>query len=382
MTGSLQIKNGKYYIVLNRYENGKRKPKWIPTGLTEKGNKRRAEQMLRAAIAEEEQRRPGVKNGDMLFAEYILHWLSLSAQRVDEVTIQGYTILTKRHILPHFENSGVKLAEVNRQMLQEFLDEKGRSGRLDGKGGLSPKSIRELKNILNQTLNEALRDELIPANPCALLRLPPRTHATANFYTAEQLNALLAAVRQDPLYPLIRTAVVFGLRRSELLGLKWDCIDFENEVLTVKHTVVKVSKTVEKDKTKNKSSYRSFPIPPDMQRLFAALQNQQRENSRLFGKSYVQTDYVFCWEDGKPFSPDYVSHRFKNLLEKHGLPHIRFHELRHSCASLLINNGFSLKDVQEWMGHSDISTTADIYGHLETQRKLTMASKVSGCINQ
>lgn len=382
MTGSLQIKNGKYYIVLNRYENGKRKPKWIPTGLAEKGNKRRAEQMLRAAIAEEEQQRPGVKNSDMLFAEYILRWLSLSAQRVDEITIQGYTILTKRHILPHFEKSGVRLGEVNRQMLQEFLDEKGRNGRLDGKGGLSPKSIRELKNILNQTLNEALRDELIPSNPCALLRLPPRTQATANFYTVEQLNALLAAVREDPLYPLIRTAVVFGLRRSELLGLKWDCIDFENDVLTVKHTVVKVSKTVEKDKTKNKSSYRSFPIPPDMQRLFVALQNQQRENSHLFGRSYVQTDYVFCWDDGRPFSPDYVSHRFKDLLEKNGLPHIRFHELRHSCASLLINNGFSLKDVQEWMGHSDISTTADIYGHLETQRKLTMADRVSGCINQ
>jgi len=382
MTGSLQVKNGKYYIVLNRYENGKRKPKWIPTGLAEKGNKRRAEQMLRAAIAEEEQQRPGAKNSDMLFAEYILHWLSLSAQRVDEITIQGYTILTKRHILPYFEKNGVKLGEVNRQMLQEFLDEKGRSGRLDGKGGLSPKSIRELKNILNQTLNEALRDELIPSNPCALLRLPPRTHAKANFYTAEQLNALLAAVKEDPLYPLIRTAIVFGLRRSELLGLKWDCIDFENDILTVKHTVVKVSKTVEKDKTKNKSSYRSFPIPPDMRVLFAALQNRQRENSRLFGRSYIKTDYVFCWDDGRPFSPDYVSHRFKDLLEKHGLPHIRFHELRHSCASLLINNGFSLKDVQEWMGHSDISTTADIYGHLETQRKLTMADRVSGCINQ
>lgn len=380
MTGSLQVKNAKYYMVLNYYENGKRKPKWISTGLPEKGNKRKAEQMLRDTIAEAEKCLTATQPSNILFADYIRHWLTLSKSRVDEVTYQGYSFLTNRHILSYFDPLGTRLIDVNRQMLQAFLDEKSLTGRLDGNGGLSPKSIRELKNILNQTLTEALRDELISINPCELLRLPPRQQTPANFYTADQLNTLLAAAKTEPLYPLIRTAIVYGLRRSELLGLKWDSLDLENNTLTIKHTVVKVSKKVEKDKAKTKSSYRSFPLSPEMRELFLALQKDQRENSRLLGNAYVKTDYIFCWDDGRPFDPDYVSHRFKRLLEKNDLPHIRFHELRHSCASLLINNGFGLKDVQEWMGHSDISTTANIYGHLETQRKVNMASKVSDCI--
>lgn len=385
MTGSLQIKNGKYYLVLNCYdESGKRKPKWISTGLPEKGNKRKAQQLLHEAImaAEQQERKSQEKSEDVLLVEYIQHWLDSVEQRVDEVTHQGYALLTKRHVLPYFEPLGVRLCDVNRQLIQTFLDDKRRNGRLDGKGGLSPKSVRELKNILNQTLNEAVRDELITSNPCSLVRLPPREHKQANFYTAEQLNTLLAVAKDEPLYPVIRVAIIYGLRRSELLGLKWDSIDFENGVLTVKHTVVKVSKKVEKDKTKTKSSYRSFPLLPEMRELFLALQKNQRENSRLLGKSYVKTDYVFCWDDGRPFDPDYVSHRFKKILEENDLPPLKFHELRHSCASLLINNGYGLKDVQEYMGHSDISTTADIYGHLETKRKLAMTDKLSGCIQQ
>ena len=289
-------------------------------------------------------------------------------------------MITMRHVLPWFEGKSLLLSEVNRKVLQEFLDEKALCGRLDGKGGLSPKSIRELKNILNQTLNEAVREELLHANPCTLLRLPPKEPSCAKFYTLDQLNALLNAIREEPLYPVIRTAVVYGLRRSELLGLKWDSIDFENEMLTIRHTVVKVYTTVAKDKTKTKSSYRSFPLLPEMRDLFLTLRDEQERNRRLLGRGYVKTDYVFCWPDGRPFTSDYVSHRFGKLLKKYGLPPIRLHDLRHSCASFLINRGFDLKAVQEWMGHADIGTTANIYGHLEIQRKQAMAAKMSDCI--
>ena len=380
MTGSLQIKNGKYYMVLNSTKNGKRKQRWIATGLPEKGNKRRAEQMLREKLSEEEHKAPNGEAANIWFTEYIQYWLTISQQRVDEVTFQNYQMITKRHVLPWFEGKRLLLSEVNRKVLQEFLDEKALCGRLDGKGGLSPKSIRELKNILNQTLNEAVREELLHANPCTLLRLPPKEPSCAKFYTLDQLNALLNAIREEPLYPVIRTAVVYGLRRSELLGLKWDSIDFENEMLTIRHTVVKVYTTVAKDKTKTKSSYRSFPLLPEMRDLFLTLRDEQERNRRLLGRGYVKTDYVFCWPDGRPFTSDYVSHRFGKLLKKYGLPPIRLHDLRHSCASFLINRGFDLKAVQEWMGHADIGTTANIYGHLEIQRKQVMAAKMSDCI--
>lgn len=274
------------------------------------------------------------------------------------------------------------LSDVSRRQIQTFLDEKATNGRLDGKGGLSAKSVRELKNLLHQTFDQAIRDELIEVNPCSLLILPPKETPTAKFYSPKQLNELLAAIHDEPLYPMIRTAIVYGLRRSELLGLKWDSIDFEGDTLTISHTVVKVTTIVEKDKTKNKSSHRSFPLLPEMREMFLALRREQEKCRKEFGRAYVKTDYVFCWPDGHPFSPDYVSRKFSRLLKAHGFEHIRFHELRHSCASLLINQGYSLKDVQEWMGHADIAVTANIYGHLEIQRKLDMAAKMSRCIDQ
>ena len=114
--------------------------------------------------------------------------------------------------------------------------------------------------------------------------------------------------------------------------------------------------------------------------IFLAAKAQEEENRRLFGKGYQRNDYVFKWPDGRPFEPDYVTHHFAKVLARNGLPHIRFHELRHSCASLLLNNGCNLKDVQEWLGHSDIQTTANIYGHLDTARKQGIADRLTSCL--
>lgn len=176
---------------------------------------------------------------------------------------------------------------------------------------------------------------------------------------------------------MIKLTAVYGLRRSEVLGLKWDSIDFNADTLTIKHTVSKVTEVVEKDKTKNATSRRSFPLMPDIKQMLLQLKEQEKHNRKVFGKSYADNDYVLKWDDGRPFSPDYVTHRFAALLKKNDLPHIRFHELRHSCASFLINMGFTLKDVQEWLGHSDIKMTANIYSHLDVNRKKNMADMLA-----
>jgi len=377
MTGSLQVKNNTYYMVINTYDkDGKRKLKWISTGLPTKGNKKRAEQILREKLREYELKENLVYS-DMLFSDAIRQWLKASAVRVDKVTLQGYECLANSQILPYFDDQQIKLIDVNRRVLQMYIDEKYQNGRKDGKGGLSPRSLRLHKNILYQTLKDAVRDELIPNNPCELVVLPQMQRYEATFYNAEQLNTLIAAIKDEPLYPLIKLTVVYGLRRSEVLGLKWDSVDFENGTLTIKHTVTKVLKTVEKDKTKNASSHRSFPLVSEVRTLLQDLKAQETENRKLFGGEYVDNDYILKWDDGRPFSPDYVTHRFSDFLKENDLPHIRFHELRHSCASYLINMGFTLKDVQEWLGHSDIKMTANIYSHLDVSRKKSMADALS-----
>lgn len=376
MTGCLQVKNGKFYVVLSVYEEGKRKRKWLSTGLPERGNKRRAEQMLREKLREYELR-GGETHTDVTLSDYIRHWLTLAKKRVDEVTFQGYEVLAKSQLLPYFDRSGVLLQDVTLKVLQAYIDEKAARGRIDGKGGLSPRSLRLHKNILNQTIDEAVKMGLLKSNPCIYLELPKTERYPAKFYSAQQLNELLEAIRDEPLYPLIKTTALYGLRRSEVLGLKWDSVDFENNTLTIRHTVSKVTKAVEKDKTKNASSHRTFPLLPEVRTLLLAERAAENENRRLFGEEYHENEYIFKWDDGRPYSPDYVTDKFSDLLKKYGFPHIRFHELRHSCASLLINSGFNLKDVQEWMGHSDIKMTANIYGHLDNARKQGMAEALS-----
>lgn len=367
-------------MVLNSTENGKRKQKWISTGLPVKGNKRKAEQMLREKLLEEETASPTI-HSDMLLSACVRKWLSNVKRRVDDVTYQSYDLIAKKHVLPYFDANGLKLCDCDVKALQAYFDEKYANGRLDGKGGLSAASLRQLKNILYQALTDAVKEGMIASNPCQFVELPRKEHFEASFYSAEQLQTLFKALDGDPLLPLIRITALYGLRRSELLGLKWDSIDFENDLVRICHTVSKVTKAVEKDKTKSKSSRRSFPLTEEARQIFLRAKTDEAENQRLFGKAYQKNDYVFKWSDGHPYSPDYISERFSNLLKKHGLPHIRFHELRHSCASLLLNNGCNLKDVQEWMGHSDIQMTANIYGHLDNTRKQGLAEKLTGCLH-
>ncbi len=377
MTGSLQVKNNIYYIVINTYDkDGKRKPKWISSGLEVKGNKKRAEQMLRETLREYEAKE-NLVYCDMLFSDAIRQWLKDSAVRMDSVTLQGNEHLAKAQLLPYFDKLQIKLVDVNRRVLQAYFDEKSKSGRIDGKGGLSPQSVRLHKNILFQTLKAAVRDGFIPNNPCEQVTLPKMQRYESKFYSLEQLNTLLDAIKDEPLYPLIKLTSVYGLRRSEVLGLKWDSVDFENGTLTIKHTVTQVFYVVEKDKTKNAASHRSFPLMPEIRKMLLDLKEQDKANRKLFGREYTVNDYILKWDDGRPFTPDYVTHRFRELLDKYDLPHIRFHELRHSCASFLINMGFSLKDVQEWLGHSDIRMTANIYSHIDVSRKKSMADMLS-----
>ena len=373
MTGSLTVKNGKYYAVLNVYENGKRKKKWICSGFPEKGNKRKAEAFLREKLAEYE-RMEGIVQTDTSFSDYVRVWLDHIARTVDEVTLQGYKSLADTHILPYFDDAGTKLTKLDHKTIQQYMDMKFTSGRRDGKGGLSPRSLRLHKNIIAQTLDLAVRNKLIQSNPCQFVVLPQCERFESQFYTETQLKALFSALKDDPILPMVRITAWYGLRRSELLGLQWDSIDLEAGTMTIRHTVSKVTEVVAKDKTKNASSRRTSPLTPEAVEIFAKAKEQEERNRAAFGREYQENPYVFKWPDGHPYSPDYISHHFAKVLKRHGLPHIRFHELRHSCASMLINMGFTLKDVQEWLGHSDIKMTANVYSHLDNARKNTIAA--------
>ena len=382
MTGSLQIKRGKYYAVLNLTDrDGHRRQKWVYTGYEVKNNQRKAEAALRDIIHEYEKINL-VYEPDILLSDFLNQWLVEVKPFIDEVTWDGYKIIVDSHVRPYFEEHKVKLVDADLDCIQRYFDYKATHGRKDGRGGLAPKTLRLHKNVLQLAFKEAMRHRLISTNPCELVRLPKLERREYEWYNSDEIITMLDALKGEPLYPLIKTTVMYGLRRSEVLGLQWQSVDFNVDSILIRHTVSVGTKVVEKDKTKNNSSYRAFPLFPEIRELLLRLKDEENKNREFFGNAYIENDYIFKRPNGDTYDPSYITHRFGELLKKYDLPHIRFHDLRHSCASLLLSKGCTLKDVQDWMGHADMKMTCNIYGHLDLTRKKVTSEAIRESLAQ
>ena len=225
-----------------------------------------------------------------------------------------------------------------------------------------------------------MRVDLIPTNPVDKVDRPKKNSFTPGFYDSEEINKLFDLVKDTELELPVKLAAFYGLRRSECIGLRWSAIDFNKNTLSVNHTVTTVEidgkdVNLASDTAKTKSSLRTLPLVPAFRDLLIRKQAEQKEYRRVCGKAYCTDylDYVCVNQLGVRTSPSYLTTAFPAFLKRHGMRVIRFHDLRHSCASVLLANGVPMKQIQEWMGHSDFSTTANIYAHLDYQSKLSSA---------
>lgn len=381
VTGSLQIKKNTYYAVLNLVdEGGRRRQKWISTGYSVNGhNKRAAAKTLDTLIAEyDDLPKPVAVSKDMPFTEYAEKWLDTAACIYDPITYQGYRHTTEKHIIPYFKKTNLKLREIDADTVQAFAAYLSKKGNLKTGGGLSNKSVRNYLTVLSQIFNDAVGKKKIAENPVHGVKRPKKQKYNPSFYAAEQMRLMLSAIEGEPLAPMIRITALYGLRRSELLGLKWSSIDFENKEVTIQSVVSRFSTIVEKDDTKTEDSRRTYPMTPAIERIFRDAKEREERNREMFGDSYIENDYVFKWDDGRPYTPDYVTRAFKKLLKRHDMPVIRLHDLRHSCATILLESGHNLKDVKDWLGHADIQTTGNIYGHLTKSHLRTVGNDICG----
>ena len=275
-------------------------------------------------------------------------------------------------IVPYFEKTDITLSGLAAKDIQLFYASELKT--------VSPNTVIHEHANIHRALKYALKMDLINYNPADKVDRPKKQKYIAEHYSLEELAALFEATKNHYLGLLFQVTAFYGLRRSEVLGLKWDAIDFENKTITIKHILTCVQldgkrEIVKEDRAKTKSSLRSLPLVPRFETAFKELREQQEENRRVCGNCYCTEylDYVFVNGLGKIYLPDKVSEVFRNILEENGFRKIRFHDLRHSCASLLLANGVSLKEIQEWLGHSDIATTADIYSHLDFKSKISSA---------
>ena len=374
VAGHLTLKNGRYYAVLNyRNAGGQRKTKWIALGLPEKGNKRKAEAELARLRAEfEPPKEVGDLSSDMLFADYLLEWLEIAKGRLAVATYSSYAAMIKKPVGPYFRQRNLTLRELEARHLQMFYSEMLRK--------VKPNTVIHYHAIIHSALKYAMKTDMVPQNVAMKVDRPRKNSFQPTFLDAEQMQKLFEIVKGTRLELPVLVAAFYGLRRGEVLGLKWDAIDFNRGTLTIKRTVTEATidgtmKIIEQDSAKTKSSLRTLPLVGSFRDYFQKVKEAQELNKKVCGNcyNYDYDGYVFVNELEERMRPDYLTEYFPKYIAKHGVPKMRFHDLRHSCASLLLANGVPLKQIQEWLGHSDFSTTANIYAHLDYRSKISSA---------
>ena len=298
----------------------------------------------------------------------------------DELAPNVYqSYLTVWKIMNKFFGDKLKLKDVTFHHILDFYDY------LKNERRNKNVTVKHHAIILSPALRQAYRDDLIPKNPYEFMPKIHKEKSPKNYYNKEELEQLFTYTDLTNIGLIVRVASYYGFRRSELIGLKWDAIDLLNKTITIKHKVLCVDNVLYcMDKLKTTASNRTLPLLPETEKLLLERKEQIEHNKKLYGKSYNKKylDYIFVNDIGDLINPDRVSQTFATILKKNHLKHIRFHDLRHSCASLLVANGVPMKNIQEWLGHSNFNTTADIYSHLDFSSKVQSANVISNALTK
>lgn len=302
--------------------------------------------------------------------DYIADYVERSEARVQKTTYDNYISMLNHHIYPYFKNKGLKLKQVKPKDLEKYYSCKK-------KDGMNPNTILKHHQLIRAALNDAVKNDLINKNPAVSAKRPETVKGENGFYTAKELKRLLKEVRGNVLETPVMLAAFLGLRRSEVIGLKWSSIDFDNHTVKICNKVTQSGKggDYESDRLKTNSSVATMPIPDTLYTYLLELREKQRDMLRETDK-YV--DYLCVNETGVRLHPDFVTDKFAKFLVQNGLRRIRFHDLRHSCISMLVNSNFSMKNIQRYARHASFEQTANTYSHLYPGAE----SKMSECISK
>ena len=270
-------------------------------------------------------------------------------------TYQGYI---KNHIKPRIGNIPLtKLATLDLQVMYQELLTKGRVDRIESQHqpkGLSAKTVRNLNQIISSAMKLAIQQKLISSNSADGCALPKIEHKEMKTLSSDQLAAFLNEAKRSGTFELYYIDLATGLRRGELLGLKWQDIDLDNGVIHVRRQVGRINGKVQEAPLKTKNAYRNISIGAD---AVSILREKKKQDG---GRSA----YVFPSPTGGPMSPDSVLHMLHRVLERAGLPELRFHDLRHTFATLALQNGVDIKTVSGMLGHFSAGFTLDTYAHV------------------
>ena len=379
-TGSLAVKCGKYYGVISTYigdgKRKERKQKWVDLGISTKEGKKTAQRKLNEILLtfEEDEK---MKAATVL--DVITGYMDDAKDRVAPTTYNNYRYIFDSHFEPYFSS-------LHKQDLDSItakdINKNYNSLR---KKGLSESTVAKHHQILAAAFNFAKREGVITFNVMEGVKHPAEDYYEVQFYDIDQLNTLLQVAKDSPVYTEILLASFLGLRRGEVLGLKWDSIDFKHKTIKIHVNVTPTrdssgTETIYiSEKMKTKKSVRNLIMPESLSLYLQNLKMEQDKRKKELGPYYdSKYDGFVCVDQlGKLHSPNYVSHAFKKVIRQNDLPDIRFHDLRHSCATMLLSLGFSMKAVQEQLGHTQFTTTANTYAHVYDKTKHEIADKAN-----
>jgi integrase len=293
--------------------------------------------------------------GDLTVGKYLNRWLSDSIRGTVRVsTYERHEGIVRTHLKPALGR--IKLKNLTPAHVRSLHREK-----LDA--GLAPATVRKIHSTLHKALSQAVSDGLVPRNPAAV-KAPRPAPEEMRPLSAGETHKFLDTARANRFEALYILAVTTGLRRGELLGLRWEDADLENGVLRVARALVREGGRYRSGETKTKRGRRSIRLTPRAVNALSAHRKKQLEERMRLAGLYEDQDLIFATQKGTPINPEnLVKRSFKPLLERAGLPEIRFHDLRHTCATLLLGSGVHPKLVQELLGHATIAMTLDTYSH-------------------
>ena len=381
---SVQSKKGRLYAVMQVKKDGTTKPVWRALGLPEGANKTKVNKAFREVVARyeqefwEEQERGGRPPADIPVYDYLVSYLKRVEPELQKNTIVSYRSMTNGKIRRYFQRRPqLTVGNLKPQDIQDFYQSLFADG-------VVANTVIHYHALLRRAFQQAFKEERIDANPFDRVGRPKKNKFHGENYTQEELLTLLHLARGDVIYPAILLAGAMGLRRSEALGVRWSRIDWEKRTVLLDTKIVEYRENGKKkvepvEEMKNKSSRRTLPLPDPVVEMLQAQKEHREVYRKMFQGSYnaQYLDYVCVNQLGELLRPSYVTDHFRELLEKYGLRHIRFHDLRHTFASLLINQDVPLINVSNFLGHSDLSTTANIYAHLDKASKQASAAVIS-----
>ena len=380
----IQGKKGYLYIVTSKpvIKDGTKRieKKWIATGLTDTPENIKKASDARDRLLNKHASRTVDRN--VTLADYSDYILSKKKREVSDTTYSAYLYRADK-LKDYF--GGIKVKDINESMVESFLDS------LFEKNHIQPRTVKDIKVFFGSIMEQAVRDGIIVFNPVTKVMINKNLavqyakdkNTDEEFFSYEEAQYFLGKVKDHELYELFYLTLFFGLRREEILGLRWSAIDLGNKTMSINHTVTKGTTINRANTTKTAASAREYPLTDEQVEMFVRLRNKEETNRKLFGNAYFDNDYVFKHADGSFYYPDYPTKAFRKIIKKiQELPQgITFHGLRSSCVSILVRQNMDVKSIQKWVGHTDIDTTLRIYAKVkDKEAKREISDAMNGII--